>query len=156
VLQILGPGYDYIYLPSVQTCDGILVAWKATSWSVSSPSMGIYSISAKIRHVDGSPNWWLTSVYGPTADVDKPMFLEELHELQRSRPSSWLLNGDFNMIYRAEDKSNNWLDRRRMGQFCRFLNEAVLKEIHLNGHLCTWSNKRVHPTLQRINQVCFQ
>jgi hypothetical protein len=39
------------------------------------------------------------------------------------------------MIYRAEDKNNDCLDRRRMGQFRRFLEEAPLKEIHLQGRL---------------------
>jgi hypothetical protein len=40
-----------------------------------------------------------------------------------------------------------------MGQFRRFLNEAALKEIHLEGRLFTWSNERVHPTLEKINRV---
>jgi hypothetical protein len=40
------------------------------------------------------------------------------------------------MIYRVEDNNNNdHLDRRRMGRFHRFLNEALLKEIHLQGAL---------------------
>jgi hypothetical protein len=33
----------------------------------------------------------------------------------------------------AEDKSNDRLDRRQMGQFRRFLNDVVLQEVHLNG-----------------------
>jgi hypothetical protein len=66
-------------------------------------------------------------------DSDTNTFLEELRELQRSRPGPWLLNGDFNMIYRADDKSNGWLDCRCMKQFRHFLNDAVLKEIYLNG-----------------------
>jgi hypothetical protein len=35
-----------------------------------------------------------------------------------------------------------------MGRFRRFLNEALLKELHLHGHLFTWSNERLHPTLE--------
>jgi hypothetical protein len=35
-----------------------------------------------------------------------------------------------------------------MGQFHHFINEATLKELHLNGHLFTWSNERSHPTLE--------
>jgi hypothetical protein len=41
-----------------------------------------------------------------------------------------------------------------MGQFCRFINEASLEEIHLEGRLFTWSNERCHPTLERIDR-CF-
>jgi hypothetical protein len=38
-----------------------------------------------------------------------------------------------------------------MRQFCSFLNDAVLKEIHLNGMLYTWSNEHAHPMLERID-----
>jgi endonuclease/exonuclease/phosphatase family metal-dependent hydrolase len=40
-----------------------------------------------------------------------------------------------------------------MGQFRRFLEEAAMKEIHLQGHLFTWSNERAHPTLMKIDRV---
>jgi hypothetical protein len=42
--------------------------------------------------------WWLTTVYRPSRDVDKPAFLDELHELRLVRQGPWFLNGDFNMI----------------------------------------------------------
>jgi hypothetical protein len=35
-----------------------------------------------------------------------------------------------------------------MGQFRRFLNDAHLKELHLRGHLFTWSNERTNFTLK--------
>jgi hypothetical protein len=40
-----------------------------------------------------------------------------------------------------------------MGQFRHFLNYVSLKEIHLNGHLFTWSNERSHPTLEQIDRA---
>lgn len=40
-----------------------------------------------------------------------------------------------------------------MGQSHRFINEAALKELHLNGRLFTWSNERLHPTLERIDRA---
>jgi hypothetical protein len=78
-------------------------------------------------------------VYGPMVEADKPAFLDAL--------------GDFNMIYHAQNKSNDGLDCRRMGQFRQFLNVTALKEIHLQGMLFTWSNERVHPMLERIDNV---
>jgi hypothetical protein len=57
------------------------------------------------------------------------------------------------MIYGADDKNNDRLNRRLMGQFRRFINDASLKEIHLNYRLFTWSNKRAHPTLERIDRA---
>jgi hypothetical protein len=40
-----------------------------------------------------------------------------------------------------------------MNQFCWCLNDAVWIEIHLQGRLYTWSNKRCHPTLERIDRA---
>jgi hypothetical protein len=86
-------------------------------------------------------------VYGPAAEADKPAFLEELLNLSQARNGPWMLCEDCNMIYHAEDKNNDCLDWRRMGQFRNFLNVATLKEIHLQGRLFTWSNECVDPTL---------
>jgi hypothetical protein len=57
------------------------------------------------------------------------------------------------MIYHTEDKSNARLNQRLMGAFRRMLQELELAELHLHGRLYTWSNERVHPTLERIDSV---
>jgi endonuclease/exonuclease/phosphatase family metal-dependent hydrolase len=67
------------------------------------------------------------------ARQDKLDFLAELNVLRQVRTGPRLLNGDFNMIYRTCNKSNNRLNRRLMGQFRRFLEEAAMKEIHLKA-----------------------
>jgi hypothetical protein len=98
-----------------------------------------------------SVSWLLSVVYDPIRDEEKVTFLQELHELSHSHARPWLLTGDFNLIYRAEDKSNARLNIRRMRQFCQFLNSAALKDLHLRGRLFTWSNEWVHLTLECID-----
>jgi hypothetical protein len=61
--------------------------------------------------------------------------------------------GDFNLIYRAEDKNNGNLNRAMMGRFRRLLNELNLKELPLLGRKYTWSNERSSPTLVRLDRV---
>jgi hypothetical protein len=61
--------------------------------------------------------WWLMSVYGPVADAEKLEFLEELQTVGGALQGPWLVMGHFSMIYRAQDKNNNRLNRRLMGQF---------------------------------------
>jgi exonuclease III len=67
--------------------------------------------------------------------------------------SPWALCGDFNMIYRDEDKNNGNLNCRMIGRFSRFLNDCELKEIYLHGRRYTWSNERDTSTLVRLDRV---
>jgi exonuclease III len=91
------------------------------------------NVTARVSPVGGGSGWCLTCVYGPQAEADKVAFLEELREVRRGQPGPWALCGDFNLIYRDEDKNNGNLNRRMMGRFRRFLNDCVLKEIYLHG-----------------------
>lgn len=95
--------------------------------------------------------WCITVVYGPLEANTQQVFLNELVALRSSLQGPWLLSGDFNMIYRAADKSNDRLDRRCMRRLGCFLGSVAVEELHLNGRLFTWSNERLHPTLERID-----
>jgi hypothetical protein len=57
------------------------------------------------------------------------------------------------LIYQEEDKNQGRLNGRMVRQFCQYLNDAALLEIHLRGWLYTWSNGRHHPTLERIDRA---
>jgi hypothetical protein len=135
VMQLLGVGFDYSYLPSTRTRGGILAMWKASCWVVSNTIRSRYS------------------VYGPTDDAEKLTFLDEFHQFCSTHPKPWLLADDFNMIYQAANKNNGCLNRRLMGQFRQFLNGSVLKEIHLTGRLFTWSNEHSHLPLEPIDRA---
>ena len=98
-------------------------------------------------------SWCLTSVYGPQADSDKIRFLDKLRAIRASHADSWLVCGDFNLIYRAQDKNNALLNRRMMGRFRRLIDDAELQELLLRGRLFTWSSERDTPTLELIDHV---
>jgi hypothetical protein len=136
-MQILGAGFDYFLNPAIQTRGGILVAWQPSAWSVLDTSTRQFSVSAKVRQVPGDHEWWLSLVHGPAKDYNRPAFIEELHALRLVQLGPWVICGDFNMIYRVQDKSNGQLHRRGMGQFHHFINEASLKEVQLEGRLFT-------------------
>lgn len=44
LLQIVGPGFDYVYLPAIHTHGGILVAWCSTASSITNVSMRTYFV----------------------------------------------------------------------------------------------------------------
>jgi hypothetical protein len=92
------------FLPAIQTRGGILVAWQSSAWSVLNTSARQFSVSAMVHHVSRDQEWWLSSVYGPAKDCDRPAFLDELNALRQVRLGLWVICGDFNMIYQAQDK----------------------------------------------------
>ena len=86
-------------------------------------------------------------------EEEKVEFLEELLLFRGAHAGPWLLCGDFNMIYRAQDKNNGRLDRRGMRRFKCFLNRAQVDEIPLLGRSFTWSNRRERPTLELLDRM---
>lgn len=83
----------------------------------------------------------------PQDDCDKILFLQELRDVRALCHGPWLVAGDFNLIYQAEDKNNANLNRAMMGRFRRLLDDCEIKEIPLLGRKFTWSNERDNPTL---------
>lgn len=91
-------------------------------------------------------------MYGPTDENLKEDFLLELAGAAPPMGEPWLLNGDFNMIYQARDKSNSNINRRVMGRFRRAVDYGGLKEIKCKTRTFTWSNEREDPTFCSIDK----
>jgi hypothetical protein len=81
------------------------------------------------------------------------MFIRELKGLKGTVKPQWLLLGDCNIIYKAQDKSNGRINRNMMMRFKRALNHLEVKEVDLLGIKSTWSNNHTTPTLFRIDRV---
>jgi len=102
---------------------------------------------------DNGQTWWLTCVYGPQGNEDKIQFLQELRDIRATCQGPWMIAGDFNLIYKDEDKNNVNYNRAMMGRFRRFINDLALKEIPLHGRKYTWSNQQDSPTLVKLDRV---
>jgi hypothetical protein len=63
------------------------------------------------------------------------------------------VTGDFNLIYKDEDKNNSNYNRVMMGRFRRLIDDLALKEITLHGRQFTWSNQQNSPTLLKLDRV---
>jgi endonuclease/exonuclease/phosphatase family metal-dependent hydrolase len=55
--------------------------------------------------------------------------------------------GDFNLIYRACDKSNSRVNRRLILASWVVLEDLEIKELQLHGRCFTWSSGTTNPTL---------
>ena len=114
VLETCGANFDFVFKPAANTCGGILLAWRRDTWAVTSPVIRSFSLTVKLTLLQSNLTWWYTSVYGPQSDQEKMLFLDELKEVRAACPGMWLLCGDFNLIYQAQDKNNGRLNRRMM------------------------------------------
>lgn len=153
VAQCLGNKFETFYfLPSIGTRGGILLAWDASTVSLSRPHYTDNTLTALVKPVEGR-EWWITGVYGPQLDHQKVDFLQELVEIRDLHAGPWVVLGEFNLLVNPEDKSNNLINRRMMARFRTKLNTLELKELYLNGRRYTWSNERVEATLEKIDRV---
>jgi hypothetical protein len=94
--------------------------------------------------------WTITRVYGPQENGEKELFLEELKNLKERGKDEWLFLGDFNLIYKAEDKNNTRLNRHLMMLFKETLDLSQLMEVDLRGRAYTWSNEQMTPLLPEL------
>jgi endonuclease/exonuclease/phosphatase family metal-dependent hydrolase len=65
----------------------------------------------------------------------------------------WLILGDFNLIYKAQDKSSDRPNHRLMLKFRRALNHLEVKEIDLIGRKFTCTSSQQSPTMTRIDRA---
>jgi exonuclease III len=106
ILETLGAEFDdFVYLPADGTRGGILLAWQSRTVAITDPIFTTNILTAKV-HIAATAPWWLSVVYGPQEEADKVEFLREIRELRPNCPGPWMICGDFNLIYRDEDKNN--------------------------------------------------
>jgi hypothetical protein len=116
VSETLGPEFDgFVFLPADETRGGILIAWKKAHLEVNLCNLGEFSISAEVRSLEDNKRWLVTSVYGPQLRADKLRFLDEIALFGASVQLPWIINGDFNLVCSAEEKSEWWSQSASLG-----------------------------------------
>jgi len=132
---------SYIVLPAEQTRGGIFLAVNEDFFGLSEVVLTANAITAQINMRADGTRWQITVVYGPQGEAAKLQFLQKLKNIPPPEHNRWLILGDFNLIYEAEDKNNSNLNRCLMGAFRATIDHLRLKEIKLNGRRVTWSNQ---------------
>ena len=156
VLSMLGNDFDnnFFFLSSSGASGGILIAWRSRLGVVDSSRIDNHCVSVRFSSGIGTA-WWLTCVYGPQDNQEKIQFLQELRDVRVHCTGPWMVAGDFNLIYKDEDKNNSNLNRAMMGRFRRWINDMAVTEIPLHGRKYTWSSSSTSgtPTLVRLDRV---
>jgi exonuclease III len=155
IITILGSAYsNFIFSPCIGTRGGILVAWRDINLSTGVSVIKEFSVSVQFQLLSGQLLWFI-GVYGPHQDNLKLAFLQELGVVRNECEGPWIIAGDFNMIFRAEDKNNSNINRALLGDFRSWINSMELKELPLCGRRFTWSNQREDPTLVKLDHVFY-
>jgi hypothetical protein len=152
LLAMLGTDFSgHIELPA-NGASGVLVAWRRALRTTGQHRIDSFSVSVQFCP-DGGQAWWATWVYGPQGNEEKIQFMQELREIRTQCHGPWMIAGDFNLIFKAEDKNNSNYNRAMMGRFRRLIDDLALKEIPLHGRKFTWSNQQESPTLVKLDRV---
>ena len=151
IIETLGVRFSkqFAYLPAQGTRGGALIAVDEDYYNICQAHVREHTVSVCVISTQCTESWWLTVVYGPQGDRETIEFLRELRALKSIVGQKWLVIGDFNLILTAEDKSNNNLNRRLMGEFRITLNYLELKEINLRGRKYTWTNDTTQTRIDR-------
>jgi exonuclease III len=64
-----------------------------------------------------------------------------------------LIEGDFNIIRRNEDKNNNNFNPRWPFMFNAIIESLDLREISLSERQYTWASRRENPTFEKLDRV---
>jgi hypothetical protein len=158
MLSMLGSNFDtnFISQLSVGASGGILVAWRQGLRPTGATRIDNFSVSVQFGSSNGEP-WWLTCVYGLQGTEEKIAFLQELRDIKGQCHGPWLLVGDFNLIYKDEDKNNTNLSRPMMSRFRRFINDVPVKVMPLIGRKFTWSSSSSSssPTSVKLDRIFY-
>jgi hypothetical protein len=124
-----------------------------TTLVVNRVDSGDYCVKLSITSKIDGFQWLLVPVYGAAQDKNKYEFLAELVRTCESETIPMLLAGDFNILRKPEDKSNDNFNPRWPFIFNAIIENLNLREIALSGRQFTWASRRQTPTYEKLDRV---
>ena len=102
-----GQDFSWFCLPPHGRSGGILVGINVQTLTVKKVDNGDFCVRLHIKSKFDGFEWILVSVYGAAQEKHKAQFLSELVRMCEAETLPMLLVGDFNILRRREDKSND-------------------------------------------------
>lgn len=84
---------------------GMLTAWNVTKFKLLTSISKPYSISARFETETNGTTFWISNLYGPNADEERPAFFQEIRDISEQIEGPWLLGGDFNVVRSLDERS---------------------------------------------------
>ena len=154
-LRDLANGKDFAWfcLPPHGRSGGILVGINTQTIIVNKVECGDFCVKLELKSKADGFEWLLVPVYGAAQDSHKHEFLAELVRLCEVETLPMLLAGDFNIMRKPEDKSNDNFNPRWPFIFNAIIENLNLREIALSGRQFTWASRRSNPTYEKLDRV---
>lgn len=92
-------------------------------------------------------------LYGAAQGEHKCEFLTELSRFCDNNSEPILIEGDFNILRYAKEKSPIMGVHRHIGIFNSIISFFELRELIMNGGLYIWSNNQDPPTLEKLDRI---
>jgi exonuclease III len=155
ISNILGSEFcsNFTVLHAQGTRGGLVVECSMDCYSLLHVEIKQHSITATIKRLVDDEMWCVTGVYCSQGDPEKLAFMQELKLIKQTVHGRWIVLGDFNLICRAQDKSNEHINLRLLNGFRQVLDELELREFHLQGRKYTWSSGTTNLTQTKIDHV---
>jgi exonuclease III len=131
---------------------GSIIAWNDSKFKLISSILKTFSITIQVESESNAILLWISNIYGPNLDEERPSFFLELKELADQIQGPWLLVGDFNFIRNPHERSTLHMSQNEL-LFNETIWDLSLQELSLQDQNFTWSNMQASPTLSKLDRV---
>jgi exonuclease III len=131
---------------------GLLVGFNTDVFDVRENEIDEFMIRTLIFHREKNLIWNFVNVYGAAQKENKCRFLCELSSFCSRSRAPLLVGGDFNIIRKVEEKNKPVGVNKWSFLFNSIIEQNGLVEFDLNNRLFTWSNNRIDPIFEKLDQ----
>ncbi|XP_019260909.1 PREDICTED: uncharacterized protein LOC109238879 [Nicotiana attenuata] len=121
---------ELIEVPADGQAGGMVLLWDHTKVTVQNAVRRNHGIHATIEVHPTNLKWLFSSLYASTNTVDRDIMCNNLKNIADSHKDSWLVGGDINDVFSADDKiGGRPLNRRRDFKLWDNLNNYKLQDL---------------------------
>jgi hypothetical protein len=131
----------------------MLLGFRDEAFEVGTWRKGEFFISADILQRNVNRKWCFILVYGPADHSRTEDFLGELEREVTSSPLPVVVGGDFNLIRRQHDKSNEMVNWPRIRRFNDVIAAMALRKLNHAGARFMWRNNQLYPIRSVLDRV---
>jgi len=141
--------FEWAYSPAKGASGGVLSMWDKEKLKVSWSIIEEYFVLVEGVWLHSKLNVMIINIYAPQEVSSKKELWQKLLGFIGSRRGEVLLMGDFNTVKFESERHGSVINRRQAADFNKFIVEAELVDVKLDGYKFTW----VHESTGKISKL---